>query len=101
MQISKAFVYLKIQILFGNKFSSDSGPAPARFAPQAAVCALGPLGLSNLGVFAKRRIFFEFAQSVNGVSSLSRCCHVGPTRQIHPFLTPADPNHVSTAPRRN
>jgi hypothetical protein len=56
--------------------------APARFAPQAAVCALG---LSSLGVFAMRRLFFEFAQSVNGVSSLSRRCQVGPTRQIHPL----------------
>jgi hypothetical protein len=56
--------------------------APARFAPQAAV---RPLGLSSLGVFAKRRLFFEFAQSVNGVSSLSRRCQVGPTRQIHPL----------------
>jgi hypothetical protein len=32
VQISKTFLYLKIQILFGNNFSSDSGPAPARFA---------------------------------------------------------------------
>jgi hypothetical protein len=32
VQISKAFVYSKIQILFGNNFSSDSspsGPAPS------------------------------------------------------------------------
>jgi hypothetical protein len=65
------------------------------------VHALGPLGLSSIGVFAKRRLFFEFAQSVNNVSSLLRCCQVGPIRQIHPFLTPADPNHVSTVPRRN
>jgi hypothetical protein len=27
VQISKAFVYSKIQILFGNNFSSDSGPS--------------------------------------------------------------------------
>jgi hypothetical protein len=59
--------------------------APARFAPPAAVCALGPLGLSNLGVFAKRRLFFEFAQSVNGVSFLSHRYQVGPTHQIHPL----------------
>jgi hypothetical protein len=57
--------------------------APARFTPQAAVRALGPLGLSSLGVFAKRSFFIEFAQSVNGVSSLSRRCQVGPTHQIH------------------
>jgi hypothetical protein len=42
----------------------------------------GPLGLSSLGVFAKRRLFFEFAQSVNGVP-LSRRCQVGPTHRIH------------------
>jgi hypothetical protein len=91
VQISRAVVYSKIQILFGNNFSSDSGPfgpAPARFATQAAVRALGPLGplgLSSLSIFAKRRLFFEFAQSVNGVSSLSRRCQVGPTHQIHPL----------------
>jgi hypothetical protein len=48
--------------------------APAHFTPQAAVRALGPLGplgLSSFDVFAKRHLFFEFAQSVNGVSSLS------------------------------
>jgi hypothetical protein len=71
VQISKAFVYSKIQILFGNNFSSDSGPS-------------GPAP-SSLGVFAKRRLFFEFVQSVNGVSSLSRRYQVGPTRQIHPL----------------
>jgi hypothetical protein len=59
VQISKA-VYSKIQILFGNNFSSDFGPAPARFAPAAVVRALGPLGLSSIGIFAKRRLFFEF-----------------------------------------
>jgi hypothetical protein len=32
--------------------------APTRFTPQAAVRALNPLGLSSLGVFAKRRLFF-------------------------------------------
>jgi hypothetical protein len=46
---------------------------------------LGPLGLSSLGVFAKRRLFFEFAQSVNDASSLSHRCQVGPTRQFHPL----------------
>jgi hypothetical protein len=95
VQISKAFVYSKIQILFGNHFSSDYGPSgpalssPAA-SPQAAVCALGPLGLSSLGVFAKRRLFFKFAQSINGVSS-----HVtakwAPTVRSSPFLMPSGP----------
>jgi hypothetical protein len=57
----------------------------ACFAPQATVHALGPLGLSSLGVFAKRHLFFEFAQSVNDASSLSRRCQVGPARQFHPL----------------
>jgi hypothetical protein len=86
VQISKAFVYSKIQILFKNNFSSDSGPsgpAPARFTPQAAVRALGPLSLSSLGVFAKRCLIFKFALSVNDVSSLSRRCQEGPTHHIH------------------
>jgi hypothetical protein len=58
---------------------------PARFTPQAAVHALSPLGLSSLGVFAKRRLFFEFVQSVNDAFSLSRHCHVWATRQFHPL----------------
>jgi hypothetical protein len=33
VQISKAFVYSKIQILFGNNFSSDFGPAPSSPGP--------------------------------------------------------------------
>jgi hypothetical protein len=57
----------------------------ARFAPQAAVHVLGPLGLSSLGVFAKRRLFFEFTQSVNNASSLSCHYQVGPARQFHPL----------------
>jgi hypothetical protein len=73
---------------------------PARFTPQAAVHALGPLGLSSLGVFAKRHLFFEFAQSVNDTSSLSRRCQVGPPVSSTPFLMPTDPNPVSTVPRR-
>jgi hypothetical protein len=58
---------------------------PARFAPQATVHALGPLGLGSLGVFAKRQLFFEFAQSGNDASSLSCHCQVGPARQFHPL----------------
>jgi hypothetical protein len=36
VQISKAFVYFKIQILFGNNFSSDSGPSGLAPAASAA-----------------------------------------------------------------
>jgi hypothetical protein len=49
-----------------------------------ALGPLGPLGLSSHGVFAKRRLFFEFAQSVNGVSSLTSLPS-GPHHQIHPL----------------
>jgi hypothetical protein len=83
VQISKAYVYSKIQFLFRNN-SPQISARPAQPLPQAAVHALGPFDLSSLGVFAKRRLFFEFAQSGNDASSLSRHCHVGPTRQLHP-----------------
>jgi hypothetical protein len=52
--------------------------------PQAVARTLGPLGLSSLGVFAKRRLFFEYAQSSNDAFSISHHCHVGPARQFHP-----------------
>jgi hypothetical protein len=58
---------------------------PTRFAPQAAVHALGPLSLSRLGVFAKRCLFFEFVQSINDASSVSRRYQVGPACQFHPL----------------
>jgi hypothetical protein len=58
---------------------------PTCFAPQATMHALGPLGLSSLGVFAKRRLLFEFAQSGNDAFSLSCHCQVGPTHQFHPL----------------
>jgi hypothetical protein len=52
--------------------------------PQAVTRTLGPLCLSSLGVFAKRRLFFEYAQSGNDAFSISHHCHVGPTHQFHP-----------------
>jgi hypothetical protein len=55
------------------------------------VHALGLLGLSSLGVFAKRRLFFEFAQSSNDASSLSCHCQVGPARQFHPLPRAGQP----------
>jgi hypothetical protein len=91
VQIFKALVYSKIQFLFRKEFSSDFGPSGpaspvlAYFAPQAAVSTLSPFGLSSLGVFAKRCISFDFAHSGNDFFSLSRHCHVGPARQLHPL----------------
>jgi hypothetical protein len=84
VQISKALVYPKIQFLFEKEFSSDFGPfgpsppALARFAPQAARSPLSPFDPSSFGVFAKRRISFDFAHSDRDAFSLSRHCHVGP-----------------------
>jgi hypothetical protein len=91
VQIFKALVYSKIQFLFEKEFSSDFGPsglaspALARYAPQAAGSPLGPLGPSHVGVFAERRIPFDFAHSGRDAFSLSRHCHVGPACQLHPL----------------
>jgi hypothetical protein len=60
-------------------------PSLTRASAQATMHTLNPLGLSSLGVFAKRRLFFEFAQSGNDASSPSCHCQVGPTRQFHPL----------------
>jgi hypothetical protein len=57
-------------------------------------------GLRGLGVIAKSRLYFEFAQPDDDAFSL---CHrqLGPTCQIHPFPVPADPGQKFPAPRRN
>jgi hypothetical protein len=71
--------------------------------PQAAARALIPLGPSRVGVFAKRRILFDFAHSGRDTFSLSRHCHVGPTCQLHPLPPPpADRCHSlpPATPRR-
>jgi hypothetical protein len=80
VQISKAFVYSKIQILFGNNFSSNSGPSgPAPSSP---------------GRFTRRPSCARSVHSAHSSSSLrssstafpfSHRCQVGPTRQIHPL----------------
>jgi hypothetical protein len=57
----------------------------ALYALQAASSPLGPLGPSRVGVFAERRILFNFAHSGRDAFSLSRHCHVGPACQLHPF----------------
>jgi hypothetical protein len=91
VQISKALIYSKIQFLFEKKFSSDfspSGLAPpalARYAPPATGSPLGPLGPSRIGIFAERRIPFDFAYSDRDTFSLSRHCHVVPACQLHPL----------------
>jgi hypothetical protein len=109
VQIFKALVYSKIklysEIIFFLRFRpnrpSPEQPRPLR--PQATVRALGPLGplsLSSLGVFAKRRLFFKFAQSVKGVSPHVAANWAPPIRST-PFLAPADPKHASPVPCHN
>jgi hypothetical protein len=89
LQISKAFVYSKIQFLFEKNFSSEFGPpgpaSPvlARSAPQAVArtCSAHP-SLRGLGVFAKSRLFFEFAQPGDDAFFLCHR-HAGPACQLH------------------
>jgi hypothetical protein len=76
LQISKALVNSKIQFLFEKNFSSEFGPASpvlAHSAPQAtARTRSAHPGLRGLGVFAKSRLFFEYAQPGNDAFFL---CH--------------------------
>jgi hypothetical protein len=83
LYIQKSKFYLEIILLrFQPVQPSPSSAGPLH--PSAAVHSLDPFGLSSLDVFAKRRLFFEFAQSGNDAFFLSRHCHVGPARQFHP-----------------
>jgi hypothetical protein len=100
LYIQKSNFYLEIILL---RFRPVR-PSPSRIGPlcpQATVHALGPFGLSSLGVFAKRRLFFEFAQSGNDASSLSHVTAMwGPPVSSIPLPALADPNPVATSPRR-
>jgi hypothetical protein len=88
LHISKALVNSKIQFLFEKNFSSEfSPPGPAspmlaRSAPQATAraCSAHP-GLRGLGVFAKSRVFFEFAQPGDDTFFLCHR-HAGPASQL-------------------
>jgi hypothetical protein len=88
LQISKALVNSKIQFLFEKNYSSEFGPpgpaSPvlARSAPHATtcVCSAHP-GLRGLGVFAKSRLFFEFAQPGDDAFFLCHR-HAGPACQL-------------------
>jgi hypothetical protein len=89
LQIYKALVNSKIQYLFEKNFSSEfSPPGPAspvltRSAPPATVCACSAHpGLHDLGVFAKSRLFFEFAQPGDDAFFLCHR-HAGPACQLH------------------
>jgi hypothetical protein len=71
--------------------------------PQATAHVLGPLGPSRVGIFAERRILFDFAHSGKDTFSLSHHYHVGIACQFHPLPPPpADRCHSSplATPRR-
>jgi hypothetical protein len=106
LQISKAFVDSKIQFLFEKKFSSEFGPSQpaspvlARSSPQAAALARSAHpGLCGLGVIAKSRLYFEFAQPSKDAFFL---CHrqAGPTCQLHlpPSAGRSRPHRCLTSP---
>jgi hypothetical protein len=105
VQIFENLVYSEFYFLFKKEFSSDSSPsgpalpALARFTPQAAGSPFSPFGPSSFGVFAERRISFDFVHSGRDAFSLSRYCHVGPACQLHPLShagrhVPASPRHL-------
>jgi hypothetical protein len=101
LQISKALVNSKIQFLFEKNFSSEfSPPGPAspvlaRSAPQAATRARSAHpGLRGLVVFAKSRLFFEFAQPDDDAFFLCHC-HEGPPISFVVSPASADLKHAS------
>jgi hypothetical protein len=97
--ISQSPAIIKNQILFGKEFSfafSPIGPAASRPAQPLSPASHRPLplfsrrprvrsahpGLRSIGVFAKRRLPFKFAQP--GDDAFSLCHHqAGPNRQLH------------------
>jgi hypothetical protein len=61
----------RLNFLLGSSPASPTSLEPAHFTPPAIVSVLNPFGLSNLGVFAKKHLSFEFAHSSNEAFSLS------------------------------
>jgi hypothetical protein len=109
--ISQSPAIIKNQILFGKEFSFAFGPiglvarpasqpsqppAPSPFLPQAACARSAHPGLRGIGVFAKRRLLFKFAQPGDDAFSL---CHrqAGPTISSIFHLAPADPGHAAAS----
>jgi hypothetical protein len=98
--IFQSTAIIKTQILFRKEFSFAFGPIgpaasrPARplspasppahspFLPQATRVRSAHPGLRGIGVFAKRRLFFKFAQPSDDAFSLCHC-QAGPTHQLH------------------
>jgi hypothetical protein len=83
--IFKNLIFIRKVIFLRFGLSSPALPALARYAPPATRSPLVPLGPSRVGIFAERRIPFDFAHSGRDAFSLSRHCHVGPTCQLHPL----------------
>jgi hypothetical protein len=96
--IFQSLAIIKNQILFGKEFflhfrpnrpsgqpahpaSQPSQPHRPPFLPQAARARSAHPGLRGLGVFAKSRLFFEFAQP--GDDAFSLCHHhTGPACRL-------------------
>jgi hypothetical protein len=90
--IYKNLIFIRKRTLLRFRPIQPNPARAGRFAPQAAGSTLSPFGPSGLGVFAKRCISFDFAHFGNDAFTLSRHCHVGPARQLHP-LPHADRSH--------
>jgi hypothetical protein len=105
VQISKAFVYSKIQILFGNNSSQISAhpaqPRPCRPAlPRRPPCMRSAHSAwADLAYLPKG----ASSSSLRSLSTTLPLSHVAakwaPPVSSTPFLAPADPNPVSTASR--
>jgi hypothetical protein len=79
---------LLVRFCYLSVFSTSKLVRSGRFAhrPPRALGPLGPLDPSRAGVFAERRILFDFAHSGRDTFSLSRHCRVGPAFSSIPFL---------------
>jgi hypothetical protein len=106
VQISKAFVYSKIQILFRNNFSSDSGPSgpapssPGRFAAGRRARARSTRPEQPWRICQKAPLLRVCAVRQRRFLSHVAAKWAPPIRST-PFLALADPKQVSTAPHRN
>jgi hypothetical protein len=110
LQISKALPQSKINFLFGKEFFFTFSPAASRPVRPLSPATLpgAPLprvtharsahpGLRGLGVIAKSRLFFEFAQP-NGYAFPSVTATRAPL--VSSVVSPAPPTPVGISPRR-
>jgi hypothetical protein len=76
-------------------------PSPAHASllrPAGRWIPTQPIWPNSFGVFAERRISFDFALCDRDAFSFSRHCHVGPACQLHPLPHVGRP--VVASPRR-